>query len=79
MIEKKIKSTEEVPSNHYRLWFRCTNCGVVFQYDLHKGIPAVQMTGSCPQCGAKSGKPTFGVFTPLKYNPKYDKIPTYYS
>ncbi len=74
MIEKKVKLDAPIQDACYRAWFRCTNCGVIFQHDINKGLEVSSMTGVCPECGVKSS-PRTGVFTIVKFNPTYDEIP----
>ena len=78
MIDKRVTLPSEIKTNEYRSWFRCTNCGVIFQYDLAKGTLVSSMKGSCPNCGVKSGTPQSGVFKVVKYKPKYDDIQRHY-
>lgn len=75
MNENRIKLDAQIQEGHYRAWYRCINCGVIFQSDLPKGTPAGQMKGTCPMCGVKSGTTNVGVFPIIKYNPEQDKIP----
>jgi DNA-directed RNA polymerase subunit RPC12/RpoP len=78
MQEKQIKLETEVPREHYRAWYRCSNCGVVFQFDMRKADPIANMKGVCPHCGVKSGTAGVGVFPIIKYNPKHDEIQRHY-
>ena len=75
MIEKTIKKEGLSQDNTYRAWYRCTNCGVIFQHDLPKGTPSTQMNGECPCCGVVSGTPKTNPFPLIKFNPAQDKIP----
>lgn len=78
MQEKIIKSEETLDQNNYRAWYRCTNCGTAFQYDMHKGRPAANMRGRCPHCGAGSGDSGIGTFPIIKFNPELDENKRYY-
>jgi rubrerythrin len=79
--EKIITNNLDVPmEGQYRAFFRCTNCGTVFEHDMRKGTLAKEMGGNCPYCGVRSGSPGVGVFPTVKYNPMYDEInKRYYS
>lgn len=80
MQEKLVKLEGEVHHGNYRAWFRCTNCGVIFQFDMMKGTPAKDMKGICPHCAVRSGSAGVGVFTLVKFNPNADEIiKRYYS
>jgi len=74
VIEKSIKKEGLCQTGSYRAWYRCTNCGVIFQHDLKKGTPSAQMNGHCPWCGVKSGTPKIGSFPLVKFNPAQDLI-----
>lgn len=74
MFENKIKKDEPVQDGNYRAWYRCTNCGVIFQYDLRKGTLSSEMKGECPWCATRSGTPKAGTFPLMKYNPQQDQI-----
>lgn len=78
MREKRIKKEDQVPEGQYRAWYRCANCGVIFQFDMQLGKPASEMSGSCPTCGVKSGAPKIGVFPIVKFNPEQDAFQRHY-
>ncbi len=78
MIEKTVKLDTDHQDNQYRSWYRCSNCGVIFQFDMQKGKPAAEMSGLCPTCGVKSGAPKIGIFPIVKYNPKQDEFQRHY-
>ena len=80
MREMKVVLNGDIPENYYRAWYRCINCGTVFQHDMKKGRPATEMDGKCPTCNFKSktGSVGGGVFPIIKYNPDYDKRPRHY-
>jgi DNA-directed RNA polymerase subunit RPC12/RpoP len=78
MREKRVKLESECNENMYRAWYRCNNCGTIFQFDLQKGTNASAMKGSCPECGIKSGTANCGVFPIIKYNPEQDEIQRHY-
>ncbi len=74
---KELKA--DVAQENYRAWYRCTNCGLVFEHDMKRGVPATNMDGECPMCGTKSGTAGIGVFTIVKYNhDTYDTRPRHY-
>ena len=72
MRDYVVKLESELAENVYRAWYRCVNCGVIFQYDMQLGKPASEMTGQCPHCKVQSGKPKIGLFPIVKYNPEHD-------
>ena len=78
MQEKVIKLETECNANMYRAWYRCNNCGCIFQFDLNKGTKAADMKGECPTCGIKSGTAHGGVFPLIKYNPEQDAVQRHY-
>jgi len=79
MKEFTIELEADLAEGQYRVWYRCTNCGTVFQHDMRKGQPAIKMDGECPMCGCKSGTVGVGAFDIIKYNHKiYDKRPRHY-
>ena len=73
MENKKVSLTDSVGNNYYRLNYRCSNCGIIFEYDMKNGIPVTSMNGICPNCKIKSGTVNVGVFPVIKLNPKYDE------
>lgn len=75
MKESVIKLDTTIPEGQYRAWYRCSNCGVIFQHDLNKGLQCTTMAGICPLCGVKSGTAGTGVFPIIKFNPEQDQIP----
>jgi len=78
MQEKQVKLDGIPSSSVYRAWYRCTNCGTIFQYDMQVGKPAAEMVGSCPHCRVTSGKPKVGVFPIVKFNPEHDMPERHY-
>lgn len=79
MQEKFIKMNSIITTDgYYKSWFRCTNCGTIFQHELRIGSLCSTMAGICPTCGVKSGVPGTGVFPVIKFNPKYDEIQRHY-
>ena len=44
MQEKQVKLDGISASNTYRAWFRCSNCGTIFQYDMQLKQLEVQNT-----------------------------------
>lgn len=82
MKEAVVELKDNVKEDQYRAWYRCLNCGLVFQYDMKRGCPVSEMDGECPMCGCRSGSmrsgATVGIFPIVKYNPEYDKQPRYY-
>ena len=78
MRDYVVKLESELAENVYRAWYRCVNCGVIFQYDMQKGVDAKNMKGECPICGIKSGRPGVGSFQIVKYNPKHDAMHRHY-
>jgi len=74
MQENKITLKNELADGQYRAWFRCSNCGTLFQHDMRKGTPSSEMAGSCPICGVRSGAPKIGRFELVKFNPEQDLI-----
>ncbi len=78
MKENRVKLEDECVAGQYRAWYRCTNCGTVFQFDMQTGHPVGQMKGQCPFCFVKSGTPNVGVFPIIKYNPEYDQVQRHY-
>jgi DNA-directed RNA polymerase subunit RPC12/RpoP len=79
MKEFVIELEVELTKGQYRVWYRCTNCGIVFQHDMRKGQPTTKMDGECPMCGCKSGTAGIGAFDVVKYNHEiYDKRPRHY-
>ena len=78
MKEVKIDLVGDLPVGVYRAAYRCSNCGLIFEYDMKKGIAASKMDGVCPMCGCKSGTAGIGVFPIVKYNPEHDKQQRYY-
>ena len=74
MRENVIKADGVPTERTYRAWYRCSNCGVIFQFDLQKGKPSSEMNGICPWCGVKSGTPKIGAFPLVKFNPAQDEI-----
>ena len=78
MKELIVEKKEDVRTGDYRAWYRCANCGVVFQADLKKGEAVAQMKDICPVCGVRSGTAGVGVFPIVKYNPAYDQFQRHY-
>ena len=78
MQEKTIKLETEVDEKSYRAWYRCANCGCIFQFDMQKGKLASGMNGNCPLCGVKSGTAKVGIFPIVKYNPEQDAFQRHY-
>jgi len=78
MQDKVITSSTHVENGYYRSWYRCSNCGTIFQYDMREGCLCSTMSGICPACGIKSGTAGVGVFPVIKFNPKYDEIQRHY-
>ena len=78
MNENRVKLGEVIEDGKYRAWYRCSNCGVIFQYDMQKGKISAEMNGHCPWCGVKSGTPKVGVFPLVKYNPEQDQFQRHY-
>jgi len=72
LLRTKLANTE------YRLAYRCTNCGTIFQFDIRKGVPTTAMKGICPTCGIKSGTPNIGVFDVIKENQHLDQVERHY-
>lgn len=78
-MQEKQRKLEGLPTKGtYRAWYRCTNCGTIFQYDMQTGKIAAEMAGNCPYCSVKSGTPKVGVFPIVKFNPTYDENPRHY-
>ncbi len=44
----------------YEMEYRCANCGQKFKVLIRKGEPARGAAGTCPNCGAASGRPGIG-------------------
>ena len=81
MRNMTVELEGDVREGYYRAWYRCTNCGVVFQYDMVKGRSAIEMNGKCPTCQFESKPGTAGgaIFPIIKYNhEEYDKQQRYY-
>ena len=80
MREIKVVLQGDIPEGYYRAWYRCTNCGTVFQYDMVKGRSATEMNGKCPTCEfeSKPGVAGGAIFPIIKYNPEHDKQQRYY-
>jgi DNA-directed RNA polymerase subunit RPC12/RpoP len=78
MCEMEVVLQGDIPEGSYRAWYRCNNCGAIFQHDIQKGQLAAKMDGVCPTCGCKSGTAGIGVFPIVKYNPEHDKQQRYY-
>lgn len=80
MQQKIIKLPSELiySETHYMAWFRCPNCGVVFQHTMEKGCPGTQMKGACPYCGVKAGTAGVGAFQIVKFNPDFDEKQRFY-
>lgn len=68
-----ITIEKDLDKHMYRLDYRCNNCGTVFEFDMRKGTPTMEMRGTCPYCGARSGQPNTGVFEAIKKNNDLDK------
>ena len=78
MKENRVKLEDPCDDKMYRAWYRCSNCGTIFQYDMPLGKLASQMDGICPVCAIKSGTPNAGTFPIIKYNPEHDQVRHYY-
>lgn len=78
MQDRRVELKIQRDKNMYRAWYRCTNCGTIFQFDLQKGTKATDMKGECPECGVKSGSANIGVFPIIKFNPEQDTIQTHH-
>ncbi len=78
MKESRVKLESECAVDQYRAWYRCTNCGTIFQFDMPIGESVGQMRGQCPLCFVKSGPANVGTFPIIKYNPEYDQIQRHY-
>lgn len=68
----------DVNKNEYRLKYRCSNCGIIFEFDIRKGQSASTMNGTCPNCSVKSGSPGIGFFSVIKLNDILDQNPRHY-
>lgn len=62
---------------YYRISYRCTNCGAIFEEDIKKGVLAVHSECTCRYCGTMSNK-TKGYFEVIKHNTELDKPLTKY-
>lgn len=78
MRERIVKLETECEKNKYRAWYRCSNCGTIFQYDMQRGTTATNMRGECTVCGCKSGSPNVAIFQMVKYNPQQDAVQRHY-
>lgn len=78
MKEEIYKIIAPCDEDKYRAWYRCSNCGTIFQYDMQKGLKATDMKGICVTCGIKSGTPGVGSFPIVKFNPEYDGMQRHY-
>ena len=76
--DKVINAVGDVNGNHYRLNFRCSNCGTIFEFDLQKGNSVNTMKGICPYCGVRSGTAGVGTFEVIKLNGKFDEVQRHY-
>jgi len=78
MQEKVITNSSIVADGYYRCWFRCSNCGAIFQHDMKNGSLNTTMSSICPNCNVKSGAAGVGTFSVIKFNPKYDEMQRHY-
>jgi DNA-directed RNA polymerase subunit RPC12/RpoP len=65
--KKGIVSMDKQP-NQYSIFFRCPNCGRIFEKHIQKGVPAAGRGGECPNCGVKDGQVGIGRFDVVKEN-----------
>lgn len=77
MGDIKITLNNEVQKGYYRMTYRCSNCGTIFETDIKKGTPAANSECVCPYCATMSNK-TKGYFEVIKHNAELDKPLTKY-
>jgi len=78
MVNKQITIKTDLQEGYYRITYRCTNCGTLFEKDLKKGTIAEKAKSSCPYCDAVSGASTVGYFPVIKHNSNLDNQLTKY-
>lgn len=61
-----FKGEYKIMNHTYKMKFRCTNCGLIFEREVQKGLPALGKGGECPHCGLVDGKPGVGHFTVIQ-------------
>lgn len=55
-------------STQYSIFFKCPNCGNIFEKLIQKGVPASGRAGECPKCGVKDGQVGVGRFEVMREN-----------
>lgn len=63
-------------SSNYSIFFKCPNCGHIFEKVIQKGVPAAGRGGECPKCGVRDGQVGVGRFEVVREN---DTPPITYS
>lgn len=77
MGDIQLTITSALKEGYYRITYRCTNCGTIFEADIRKGTEAAKADSICPYCDTRSNK-TKGFFQVIKHNSELDKPLTKY-
>ena len=77
MADIELTLNTVLVEGYYRITYRCSNCGAIFEADVKRGTLAASSDSACPYCDTKSNK-TKGYFEVIKHNSKLDKPLTKY-